>query len=228
MNEIEKNLYLVNDRIKKSCKIYNKNIDKINLVAVSKKFSSDKIITAINANCKIFGENYVSEACEKWPEIKEQFPQVKLHFIGAVQSKQIKKIVGLFDVIQSLDSEKAAQIFQKEINKRKEQNSNFLAPEFFIQVNIGQESQKSGIDPIELKNFVEFAKNECDLNISGLMAIPPNNEAPAPYFALMNKLALENNLKNLSMGMSADFEEAIALNANYIRVGTAIFGQRKS
>ncbi len=228
MNQTEKNLYLVNQKIVKACKIYDKKRENINLIAVCKKKPAEKIIEAINANCKIFGENYISESLEKWPKIKEKYPETQLHFIGSLQKNKVKKILGLFDVIQSLDCEKLALEFQKEINKKREKDKNFIAPEFFIQVNIGQEEQKSGIDPLKVTDFIKFAKNECNLNISGLMAIPPQKESPSPYFALLNKIAKRNNLKNLSMGMSSDFEEAIALNSNYIRVGTAIFGPREN
>lgn len=221
LSQIEKNLYLVNKKIDEACKIYQKDRQKINLVAVSKKFPAENIIEAINANCKIFGENYVKEAEEKWIELKKEFPDVKLHFIGGLQSNKVKKALDLFDVIESLDSEKLALEFKKEIAKRDGKQ-----PEFFIQVNIGEEEQKSGVLPKNLNEFIDFAKNECKLNVSGLMCIPPSNELAAPYFALLCKMAKENNLPNLSMGMSADFDQAIAMDANFIRVGTAIFGKR--
>ena len=181
----------------------------------------EKIGEAIAAGCKIFGENYIKEAQEKWPEIRIKNSEIKLHFIGHLQSNKAAEALDLFDVIQALDSEKLARIFQKEITKVKKN------PEFFIQVNIGEEQQKGGIAPVDVKDFVKFSLDECGLNVTGLMCIPPSNEAASPYFALLQKLAKENNLKNISMGMSADFEDAIALGATHIRVGTAIFGERK-
>lgn len=216
---IERNLLLINDKIKKACRLYSRDIAKVNLVAVSKTISSEKICEAIKNNCKIFGENYIKEAKEKWPEIKEKFPEIKLHFIGHLQSNKAGEAVELFDCIETVDSKKLALAIKKEAQKQQKN------PEIFIQVNIGEEEQKGGVAPVEVKNLVNFCR-ENNLNVTGLMSIPPSNEAASPYFALLGKLAKENNLKNLSMGMSADFEEAIALGATHIRLGTAIFGQR--
>ena len=220
MNEVEKRIFLINQKIDKACKTYNKKFCDINLVAVSKKVSAAKILQAINAGCKNFGENYVKEAKEKWPEIKKQYPQIKLHLVGHLQSNKAGEALDLFDCIESLDSEKLALQLQKEIVKK---NKN---PEILIQVNVGQEEQKGGIATEELKNFLDFAKNKCGLNIVGLMCVPPSNEAASPYFALLAKMAKENNLQKISMGMSSDFEDAIALGATEIRIGSAIFGER--
>lgn len=220
MDEIARNLYLVEQKIAKICQIYGRNRGDIDLVAVSKTMSSDKIIQAINSNCKIFAENYVKEALEKWPALKKDYPEVKLRFVGGLQSNKVAKVLDLFDAIDSVDSEKLALEIQKQSLKRKKN------PEILIQVNIGQEAQKSGIEPQNVKNFVDFAKNDCKLDVKGLMCIPPAGEAASPYFALMNKLAQECGLEELSMGMSGDFEEAIALNATQIRLGTLIFGRR--
>ncbi len=219
-NEIEKNLLLLHQKINNACKTFGRNMGQVNLVAVSKTVTEDKILQAINGGCKIFGENYVKEAQEKWPLIKEKFPQIKLHFIGHLQSNKTREALDLFDCIESLDSKKLAREFQKEIAKSAKNC------EFFIQVNIGDEAQKSGIAVHAVKDFVSFAKHDCGLNVTGLMCIPPSNEAPSPYFALLAKMARENNLANISMGMSADFEDAIALGATHIRIGSAIFGAR--
>lgn len=221
IGEIARNLFLINAKIKKVCQVYARKKSKVNLIAVSKTQNAQKICEAIESGCKIFGENYIKEAQEKWPNIRQKFPEIKLHFIGHLQSNKVAEAVDLFDVIQTLDGEKLALIFKKEIAKQKKN------PEFFIQVNIGEEEQKSGIAPNDVKNFVNFCRNECELNVIGLMCIPPSNEAASPYFALLEKMAHENNLKNISMGMSADFEEAIALGATHIRVGSAIFGERE-
>lgn len=217
---IFRNLFLLNDRIDKACQLYKKDKSKINLIAVSKTKNSENILEAIACGCKIFGENYIKEAEEKWPQIKENNPQIKLHFIGHLQSNKADKAVDLFDCIETLDSKKLALALKKEIAKKQKN------PEIFIQVNIGLEPQKGGIAPQELDDFIKFSVIECGLNVTGLMCVPPANEAPSPYFALLNKMAKKHNLKNLSMGMSSDFEEAIALGASHIRVGSAIFGER--
>lgn len=220
LGQIERNLFLINAKIVKACQIYEREVSKINLVAVSKTINIDKIIQAINLGCKNFGENYLSEIKEKWPEIKKNFPQIKLHFIGSLQSNKAKDVIGFCDVIESLDSKKLATVLQKETKK---QNKN---PEIFIQVNIGEEAQKGGVDPKEVADLVKFSREACGLNIVGLMCVPPSNELASPYFAFLTKLAKENGLKKLSMGMSSDFEEAIALGATELRLGTAIFGER--
>lgn len=221
MSEIARNLFLIKERVIKACRLYGKDISKVNLIAVSKTQTVEKIEEAIALGCKIFGENYVKEAQEKWPEIRAKNSDIEVHFIGHLQSNKAAEALELFDVIQTLDSEKLARVFQKEIAKSKKN------PQFFIQVNIGEEEQKSGIAPVDVKKFVQFCRDECGLNVTGLMCIPPANEAASPYFALLQKLAKENNLSNISMGMSSDFEEAIALGATYIRIGTAIFGERE-
>ncbi len=217
---IEKNLLLINSRIKQLCKTYAHNSARVNLVAVSKTIDAKRIREAINCGCKTFGENYIKEAKEKWPEIKKDFPEIKLHFIGHLQSNKVSEAVDLFDCIESLDSKKLAIALQKEVKK---QNKN---PEIFVQVNIGSEEQKSGVALDELDELIRFSRDECSLNVVGLMCIPPSNELASPYFALLAKLAKRLGLKNLSMGMSADFLEAIALGATHIRLGTAIFGER--
>jgi pyridoxal phosphate enzyme (YggS family) len=217
---IERNLLLVKNKIEQFCKTYKKDSKKINLIAVSKTVEETKIIEAIKAGQKFFGENYIKEAKEKWPKIKAEFPQIELHFIGHLQSNKAAEAVELFDFIHSLDSEKLALALKKEIQKRGKH------PKIFIQVNIGDEEQKDGVEIKDLPQLIKFSKEECGLNIIGLMCVPPSNEAASPYFALLKKLARENNLENLSMGMSADFEEAIALDSNYVRIGTAVFGKR--
>ena len=229
MTMIERRLLLINQKIKTTCNFYDIEAKKINLVAVSKMQNKESIIAAISAGCTIFGENYLKEAAEKWSELKILYPKIKLHLIGHLQSNKTGQALELFDVIESLDSQKLAIKIKNEILKLLSESQNkFISPEIFIQVNIADEKSKSGIKPFEAKEFINFAKNDCGLNVNGLMTIPPQNEAPAPYFALLAKIARENNLKNLSMGMSADYQDAIATGANYIRLGTAIFGKRDS
>lgn len=219
-DNIKQNLFLINDKIKKACRLYRQEISRVNLIAVSKTISKEKIIEAIDCGCKIFGENYIKESKEKWVEIKKEFPQVELHFIGHLQSNKAAEAVELFDVIETIDSQKLAIAIKKEAEKQKKN------PQIFIQINIGEEDQKGGILPLEAKDFIKFVREECGLNLVGLMCIPPSNESAAPYFALLSKIAKENNLEKLSMGMSLDFEEAIAMGATHVRIGTAIFGSR--
>jgi len=220
LNEIERNLFSIEEKIKKSCQIYNRNKKEINLIAVSKKVGEVEIKKAISFGCKNFGENYVKEAKEKWGTIKKDFPEIKLHLIGHLQSNKAAEAVEIFDVIQTVDSEKLALNLSKEIKK---QNKN---PEIFIQVNIGEEPQKNGVMLKEIDDFINFCRNKCDLNLVGLMCVPPAFELASPYFALLTKIAKKNKLIQLSMGMSSDFEEAIAVGATHIRIGTAIFGER--
>ena len=219
---IEKNLYLIKQNIAKACKTFDRKPEDVNIVAVSKTIASEKIIEAIDLGCKIFGENYIQEAQQKWFDLRKNYPQIKLHFIGHLQSNKAKEAVELFDCIESVDSEKLAREIAK-AQKKLQKNC-----EIFIQVNIGDESQKSGLAVENLSTFINICKNDLELNVVGLMAVPPANENASPYFALLAKLAYENNLAKLSIGMSADYEDAIALNSTHIRLGTAIFGARIS
>lgn len=201
-----------------------KNYPESNLIAVSKTVENEGIIEAIKAGCKVFGENKVQEAKDKWTVLKSQYPDVKLHLIGHLQSNKAKEAMEIFDVIQTLGSEKLAEIFAKEIEKQNIGQKR--QPEFFVQINIGEEIQKSGVNPRDAKVFIRKMIDEYKLNVTGIMAIPPVNEEPALYFALMRKIQIENNLKNLSIGMSADYQTALEFGATHIRVGTAIFGNR--
>ncbi len=219
---IERNLILLNEKIKLACKTYGRNPSQVNLIAVSKTFGSDEIKQAINAGCRVFGENYLKESQEKWPQLKEKFPDIKLHFIGHLQSNKAAEAVELFDAIQTVDSKKLAEIIKKEADKQQKN------PEIFLQVNIGEEEQKYGIKLSEISEFISFSRDQLKLNVVGLMCIPPANELASPYFALLAKIAKQHSLKKLSMGMSTDFDQAIALGATHIRLGTAIFGNRSS
>jgi PLP dependent protein len=220
---ISQNLKLIEDKINKTALIYNRNKSEINLVVVSKTIDAEKIKEAIDCGCQIFGENKVIEAKAKWVNLKNQYKNIKLHLIGHLQTNKVKDAVEIFDVIQTLDSEKLAEELHKEMVKREKSGQNKF-PEIFVQINIGEEEQKHGIDPKLAKDFI--SKVGTYLKISGVMAIPPQNQDPALYFALLRKIAEENNLKNISMGMSGDFETAIALGSNFIRLGTAVFGER--
>lgn len=191
------------------------------LIAVSKRQPEERLEEALKSGQRIFGENRVQEAYEHWEERKQTYPDLELHLIGPLQTNKVKEAVALFDVIQVVDREKLAQALSREMKK---QNRRLPC---LIQVNTGEEEQKSGILPADVKAFVAFCKNECDLNIQGLMCIPPIDEPPALHFALLKKLAQENDLKELSMGMSGDYMPALKLGASMIRVGTIFFGERE-
>ena len=192
----------------------------VQLVAVSKTFDAETIRPVIEAGHRVFGENRVQEAQGKWPSLKADFADIELHLIGPLQSNKTKEAIALFDVIQSIDREKIAREIAKEIKNQGR------APRLYIQVNTGLEPQKAGIDPREAVAFVERCRTEHGLSIDGLMCIPPFDENPGPHFALLEKLAREAGVGRLSMGMSGDFETAIAFGATDVRVGSAIFGHR--
>ena len=192
----------------------------VQLVAVSKTFDAETIRPVIEAGHRVFGENRVQEAQGKWPSLKADFADIELHLIGPLQSNKTKEAIALFDVIQSIDREKIAKEIAKEIKNQGR------APRLYIQVNTGLEPQKAGIDPREAVAFVERCRTEHGLSIDGLMCIPPFDENPGPHFALLEKLAREAGVGRLSMGMSGDFETAIAFGATDVRVGSAIFGHR--
>lgn len=210
----------VNDEIAAAAKAAGRNADSIELVAVSKTFDADAIRPVIVAGQRVFGENRVQEAERKWPPLRTEFPDVKLHLIGPLQSNKAKEAVAFFDAIHSIDREKIARAIADEMAKQGR------SLDLFVQVNTGEEPQKAGIMPREAAAFVEFCRQDLKLNIKGLMCIPPVDEEPAVHFALLAKIARELGLQGLSMGMSGDFEAAIALGATHVRVGSAIFGGR--
>ncbi len=192
----------------------------VTLVAVSKTFDADDIRPVIEAGQRVFGENRVQEAQAKWPALRQDFADIELHLIGPLQSNKAKEAVALFDVIETVDREKIAAELAKEIARQGK------APKLYVQVNTGLEEQKAGIDPREAVAFVDRCRTVHGLAIEGLMAIPPADENPGPHFALLEKLAQEAGVDKLSMGMSGDFETAIAFGATSVRVGSAIFGGR--
>lgn len=191
------------------------------LVAACKLQSTDRIEALLNEGHRQFGENKVQEAMGKWPGLKASFPDTELHLIGPLQSNKAKEAVALFDVIETIDREKIADAVSAEALKQKKRIM------CLIQVNIGREPQKAGVSPEDLPALVAHCRKLPGLELKGLMCIPPSEEAPAPYFALMRKHAKEFDLPWLSMGMSGDFETAIAFGATHVRVGTALFGERK-
>ena len=192
----------------------------VNIIAVSKTFSIEHIKPLIDHGHQHFGENKVQEASAKWSNIKKEKKTLKLHMIGKLQTNKAKDAVKLFDYIHSLDSQKLADALAKhQISFKKKLN-------YFIQVNIGNEIQKSGIPVRELDPFYNYCKNEINLNIQGLMVIPPNDNNPKKYFKSLNELNKSLALQDLSMGMSADYIEAVKHGATFIRVGSSIFGER--
>ena len=192
----------------------------VNIIAVSKTFTLDKIYPLIDHGHCHFGENKVQEASSKWSDIKKNNKNLKLHMIGKLQSNKAKDAVKLFDFIHSLDNQKLADTLAKH------QTNLNKSLKYFIQVNIGSEIQKSGIPISELDPFYNYCVNEVNLNIIGLMIIPPNENNSNKYFKLLNELNKSLALKELSMGMSADYIDAIKNGASYIRVGSSIFGSR--
>ncbi len=210
----------VRSRIADAAKAMKRDPGGGQLIAVGKTFGAERIVPVIEAGQRIFGENRVQESLGKWPELKERYPDVELHLIGPLQSNKAKEAVGLFDVIQTVDRPKIAAALAREM-KRQDRH-----PRLLIQVNTGEEPQKAGVMPRDTGDFVEWCRAEHALAIHGLMCIPPIDEEAALHFALLAKIAGALGLDALSMGMSADFETAVAFGATYVRVGTAIFGKR--
>ena len=192
----------------------------VQLVAVSKTFDADAIRPAISAGQRVFGENRVQESQGKWPELKAETPDIELHLIGPLQSNKAADAVALFDVIETVDREKIARAIADEMKRQGK------TLRLYVQVNTGLEPQKAGIAPDDTAAFVDLCRNELGLSIEGLMCIPPAEENPGPHFALLAKLAEKAGVEKLSMGMSSDYEIAVAFGATSVRVGSAIFGAR--
>ncbi len=193
------------------------------LLGASKTQTAAAIEEAISAGLVLFGENRVQEALEKWPDLKKRYPQVELHLIGPLQTNKVKDALALFDVIQTLDRKKLADAIATELKKMPGR----ATARFFIEINTGKEEQKAGIVPQEADDFIDYCIKKLRLPVTGLMCVPPNDQPAAPHFVLLKKIAEAHNLKELSMGMSGDFETAIRMGSTVVRVGTAIFGQRK-
>ena len=192
----------------------------VRLVAVSKTFGAEAIRPVLDAGHRIFGENRVQESLSKWPELKSDYDDLDLHLIGPLQTNKAKEAVGLFDCIQTLDRPKLARVLADTFE------AVGRTPRLFVQVNTGEEEQKAGIVPEAVDGFVKECRSVYGLSIEGLMCIPPIDEEAALHFSLLASIAERNGIKELSMGMSADFETAVALGATYVRVGSAIFGER--
>ena len=219
MHNIVNNLKDIENQLNLSLEPLNITIPKI--IAVSKTFPKANIMPLVKSGHIDFGENKIQEAMEKWPEIKEKFPHVKLHMLGKIQTNKVKFLLPLFDFIHSLDNLKLAQKISIEQEKKK------IKPGIFIQINIGNEPQKNGIPIEELQNFYDECSKNLELNIIGLMCLPPQSDEVSKYFRLMFQLKEQFNFKHLSMGMSNDYLEASKFNSTYLRIGSKIFGERK-
>lgn len=213
-------LTTVRSEIARACKDAGRDPADVTLIAVSKTFPAGDIVPVIEAGQRVFGENRVQEAKAKWPELIEQYSAIELHLIGPLQSNKTKEAVALFDAIHAVDRASLCEALAKEIDKAGR------SPTLFVQVNTGAEPQKAGVLPQDADAFLNACSRTYGLTVAGLMCIPPVDEAPGPHFALTAKIAHRNGLKLLSMGMSADFADAIALGATHVRVGSAIFGSR--
>ena len=222
MENIKENRDLLLSKIKRVHKSSFYSISKIpKLVAVSKQQPDTKVDQSLLAGHRVFGENRVQEAKQRWQARKISYPDLELHLIGPLQTNKVPEAVALFDVIEVVDRVKLAKTLAAEMQR---QNRHLPC---FVQVNTGEEPQKAGVMPGEADEFIRFCREDCSLDIVGLMCIPPADEEPAMHFALLREMAKRNDLSELSMGMSLDFEAAIAFGATSVRVGSAIFGARE-
>ena len=212
-------LRVINSKIEQAEKSACRAIGSTELIAVSKVQPNERVLNVLEQGHLVFGENKVQEAHGKWPMFRKKFSNVKVHLIGPLQSNKVKQAVKLFDTIHTIDRLKLAQKLSNEVQAQGK------APKMFIQINTGEEKQKSGIIPSEADQFI----SDCislDLPIIGLMVIPPIHDEPSLHFGLLRKIAHRNGLTGLSMGMSSDFESAISMGATHVRIGSAIFGDR--
>lgn len=218
-NTIER-LNIIQAEIRKAALGNGRDPASVTLVAVSKTFPAEAILPVLESGHRVFGENRVQEAKGKWPALRERFPRIELHLIGPLQSNKAREAVALFDAIHTVDRPKIAEALAAEMARQGRKL------QLFIEINTGGEAQKAGVAPQEADRFIADCRDQYGLGIEGLMCIPPFDEAPAPHFALLQKIAQRNGLAKLSMGMSADFASAIAFGATHVRVGSAIFGER--
>jgi PLP dependent protein len=213
-------LAAVRREIEEACRAAGRDPATVTLVAISKTFPAGAIAEVIAAGQTVFGENRVQEAKGKWPALKAEHPGLELQLVGPLQSNKVKDALALFDAIHSVDRPSLCAALAKELAKGGRQ------PQLFVEVNTGAEPQKAGVLPEQTDAFLARCRDEYGLRIDGLMCIPPFDDPPAPHFALLAKIAKRNGLRYLSMGMSADFKQAIEFGATHVRVGTAIFGER--
>lgn len=217
---IAANLQALRQRMASAAEKAGRKGESVGLVAVSKTHPSEAVAAALAAGQRVFGENRVQEAAAKYPALKVQFPDLRLHLIGPLQTNKVKEAVALCDVIETVDRPRLAEALAKEMARQGR------ALDCFIEVNVGNEPQKAGVTPDAADAFIKECRERWKLQLRGLMCIPPEGKDPAPYFRALAEIARRNDLSELSMGMTADFEIAIACGATLVRVGTAIFGKR--
>ncbi len=221
VREVSANLAEVREAISAAAREVDRDPADVALVAVSKVQPLDRVEAALQAGHRVFGENRVQEAKGKWPALRDRYPDLELHLIGPLQTNKVREAVALCDVIQTIDRPKLAREIAKELTR-----PGTRLEQCYIQVNTGEEPQKAGILPADADAFIALCRDELNLPIVGLMCIPPIDDDPSLHFALLREVAKRNGLTGLSMGMSGDFERAVALGATQVRVGTAIFGAR--
>lgn len=220
VGEVAARLAAVTARIRAAETAAGRAENSVRLVAVSKGHDAPHARAALEAGHRLFGENRVQEAKAKWPALREAFPDSRLHLIGPLQTNKVKEAVALFDAIETVDRPRLAEALAREFDRSGRRL------DVFVEINTGEEAQKSGVLPTEADGFIAACRRDYGLTIAGLMCIPPLHEEPAMHFALLGEIARRNGIGQLSMGMSADFEIAIRLGATHVRVGTAIFGDR--
>ena len=218
--DVAANLATVRARIERAARDAGRDPAGVGLIAVPKTFGAERIRPALAAGQRIFGENRVQEAADKWPPLKEANAGVELHLIGPLQTNKARAAVALFDVIETVDRPRLAAALAREFDRQGRR------PACFVEVNTGGEAQKAGVPPQRVDAFIEACREEYGLPVEGLMCLPPRGVDPAPHFDLLRRVAARHGLSRLSMGMTADFETAIARGATHVRVGTAIFGPR--
>ena len=219
--DVAANLQVVQQNIESAARKAELTAADVDLIAVSKTHDAGRIVPALEAGHRIFGENRVQEAMDKWPALRESYESLELHLIGPLQSNKARSAIALFDVIQSVDRPKLARVLAEEMARSGQQR------DCFVEVNVGEEPQKAGILPKDADAFIAECRDRYQLPIRGVMCIPPFDQEPSPYFALLAKIAERNALSAISMGMSSDYEVAVAFGATHVRVGTAIFGPRQ-
>jgi pyridoxal phosphate enzyme (YggS family) len=220
VDEVEANLRAVRERIAAAARAVGRAPAEVTLVAVGKAQPDERVRAALAAGQRVFGENYVQEAKARWSPLGASWPDLQLHMIGPIQTNKAKDVVALFDVIETVDRPKLAEVLAREMARQDRR------PACFVQVNTGEEAQKAGVWPADADRFIEACRDALGLPVIGLMAIPPEDEEPSLHFALLARIAARNRLAKLSMGMSADFEVAVQFGATHVRVGSAIFGAR--
>lgn len=219
---IAANLKAVRGRIEAAARGAGRSADAVTLVAVSKTHAQGAVRAALAEGQRVFGENRVQEALDKFPGLRDEFPDLVLHLIGPLQTNKVKDAVAHFDVIETVDRPRLAEALAREMARTGRR------PSCLIEVNTGEEPQKAGVLPAAADEFIADCRGRLGLPIEGLMCIPPHDAEPSPYFALLREIARRNELPVLSMGMSADYETAVRFGATHVRVGTAIFGARQS